>query len=399
MSPLTRILRPVSRYNRPLFTLGLIALFAAVFLAMDGLGFERRGDEGHFWRTSEKFSHQVVPTIGQLRDYEELSTPLPFVTFGVLDHLFGGEQAPGRYLNFALAFGIVLLIGFPIKEGQWRQILAACGLLACPYFLAVATHMYTDILACTFVLAGVWAHRGQKNLAGAICFALAIACRQYMLAFPAAIAAHEFLKLFWRQTPLWRTAWIAPTLAAATIFGWVAFFGGPGPQSEMADQQLDAGGAFTLSPEHSLYFLACLGAYFVIPAAILFRRIGIRKSLVIRGTVRGLAAAAVVGILFVLFPPLRNEPPYAIETMGYLDKALLKLVGLGLPACTRLIVFYLLAVVACIRLVRLDLAGWLVLANTLLMMLAHIAWDKYALPLLVVLWYLAGRNEQARPAD
>jgi hypothetical protein len=52
--------------------------------------------------------------------------------------------------------------------------------------------------------------------------------------------------------------------------------------------------------------------------------------------------------------------------------------------------FLFFALLAVLRFSRLDLEGWMVIANVAVVMKGHGAWDKYLLPLLVLLWYLRG---------
>ena len=60
----------------------LIALFVAVAVYLDALRFELEKDETHFWPTSLQFAESWLPSVETLRDYPELSTPLPFWIFG-----------------------------------------------------------------------------------------------------------------------------------------------------------------------------------------------------------------------------------------------------------------------------------------------------------------------------
>ena len=82
-----------------------------------------------------------------------------------------------------------------------------------------------------------------------------------------------------------------------------------------------------------------------------------------------------LSVLFGAFPPAM--------TQGFLTK-FAKLLPGNAP---RIILFCFLALVTCIRFRRLNLAFWVVLFASLLMLKAY-AWDKYVLPLLVVFWYL-----------
>ena len=69
--------------------------------------------------------------------------------------------------------------------------------------------------------------------------------------------------------------------------------------------------------------------------------------------------------------------------MGYFDIAMRAV--LSTPA--RMILYWALVVVACLRFRPSSLGGLMLYANAIIMTGAHLAWDKYALPLLTV-WLL-----------
>jgi peptidoglycan/LPS O-acetylase OafA/YrhL len=62
----------------------LIAIYFLIYLAFDGLNFQLKDDENHFWPNSQIFSHTWIPSLDSLSHYNELNTPLPFVVFGWL---------------------------------------------------------------------------------------------------------------------------------------------------------------------------------------------------------------------------------------------------------------------------------------------------------------------------
>ena len=51
-------------------------------------------------------------------------------------------------------------------------------------------------------------------------------------------------------------------------------------------------------------------------------------------------------------------------------------------------IFYALALCACLRFRRLDLAFWILAVTFIMDMKSQLAWEKYALPVIVALWYL-----------
>jgi hypothetical protein len=181
---------------------------------------------------------------------------------------------------------------------------------------------------------------------------------------------------------------IAPAIATLSLAGWYVFFGGFAPQTALHAQSVIAGRFY---PEHGLYFLTCIGIYFVVVECILFRSVAPLLA-PRRGAI---AIAAVVSLLFLFFSPIENiNPP--VPTMGYLDIAVRSV----LPTPARVVLFWALAVLAALRLRPLCTGGLMLYANAVLLACAHVAWDKYALPMLATLWLLksADRLDEAEPA-
>lgn len=373
----------------------VVAAFVGLFFYFDGLRFPMKWDETHYWEASLLFSRQWIPSLDQLRHYGELNTPLPFIIYGTLEHATGNGLFLGRLLNVALCFAMVTIIS--LAAGRQRglaPLLSACGLVAFPYFIYYGTLLYTDHMAAFFVLLGVWAHLRGRYGWGALAFALAISTRQYMLAFPLALAAFE---LAHGRAPGRKVErWVAPLAAAGSFLFWILIFGGLAPpeQSEAVQPWIPdvQQSAWALSPQTALYFLACVGLYFVVPETVLFRRwAGLRP---VRRHLR-LGALVAAGLLigFVLFPPL--------VTHGLLRKAIGALPHVALGQ----VLLYGLALITCLRFARCRLALWILLANCAIMLKAF-PWDKYVMPVVVVFWYLAatggldrGRKRDAPPED
>lgn len=179
-------------------------------------------------------------------------------------------------------------------------------------------------------------------------------------------------------------AWLAPAVATLSLAAWYLFFGSPGPSEEVARQGIPAVPHPTLV-RNALYMLACVGLYFALPARLLYRRPFQWRDV---ASPRAGAVAAGLLVLFVLFPPLRNEG-VPVATMGLFDR-MLHLAGLN--GAGRVAVFYLVALGALHDLRRSRLALALVAGNAFVMMGAQFIWDKYAVPLIVVLWYLESRR-------
>ena len=366
---------PPSRPQR-LYFFGMVAVaFFALLIGFDFLRFPIRADELHFWPTSVALFQNGLPTLPRLRSFNELSTPLPFLIFGGLEHIFHGGIVVGRAVNMASSLAILLIIG-ALGDFSLRALLCAAGLLLCPYFVLVGTHLYTDPLAVLGGVAGVALYLRGRPWSSALCFIIGIACRQYIVAFPLAVFARELLVQIKLRRFALSSKFIATAVAAVSLAGWYVFFGDFAPKIALQAQDLTAGRFF---PEHGLYFLACTGLYFVVLDGILFRSV----APLARAGLGAFVIAAAVTILFLFFPPIENiNPPVA--TMGYLDIA----ARFVLPTPARLALFWVLAILAVLRLRPLSTGGLMLYANAALLACAHVAWDKYALPMLAVLWLL-----------
>ncbi|MGF1459915.1 MAG: hypothetical protein ACFBSG_12920 [Leptolyngbyaceae cyanobacterium] len=341
-------------------------------------------DEGPFWNSSLTFSDRLIPTLEDLRSYNSLNTPLPFIIFGFLEYLFGSGRGiiAGRFLNLFLSIGMVFLIGWPNKERGGRALLCLVGLLMCPYFLWLSGRLYTEMVACTWVLLGVIAYLRNRPLLSGLMFILAIASRQYMLAFPAAIATYEFLRAshdFWETrvfNPRRQLRWLAPAIASLSIFAWFALFQGLAPASATVDMApevqktlwaLELGGAVN--------FLAFIGTYIVTPEFILFPP----KTPVAtfkREWKKWLIIALLLLVFCIVSPPPVTGNGNIVKLAKLLPAPILQM---GL--------YYGLALLACIRFAKPDLMFWIVAFHAAMMTKA-LPWDRYVLPLVIVFWYL-----------
>jgi hypothetical protein len=359
--------------QRLLLLVGLVYLALLVYL--DFLRFPLEKDELHFWPTALSFSTSWIPSLAQLRSYPELNTPLAFLVFGGLEHLLHGGIMAGRLLNWTLCFGMTALI-ISASDDARGAALATIGLLVFPYYLGVSAHLYPDVIGAALVLLGLIAHLERKPFVSAVSWSLAIATRQYAVAFPLAVAAYELF----RRDGQWR--WIAPAASAATLGVWIWFFGGPAPMAELALQEIDANRLLHLYPSHIVYLLACTGLFYVIPELLLFPEV---RRLRHRGRRLALVAVATV-VVSLAFPPLGNDggPP----TMGLFDRLAAGLLG----PVPRTLLYAGLAALAAVRFSEYSLAAFLVAANAGILLVSHTMWEKYALALLVSLWYLRART-------
>lgn len=354
------------------------------------LTFPLRGDEPHFWLSALHFSITGLPTLEMIRSYVDMNTPLPFYIFGQIERLTGLGPVASRYFNFLTAFLISSVI---ILNKNEKSVLYCIGLLACPYFLGSGLLMYTDMLCAGFCLGGVIAFRSSRFFLASILLTLAVASRQYALAFPIALFAHL---LIGSMKPIAldnsKSAFLGMFLmagSAATILIWFYIWDGAAPPESVKAAAIDVS-LFRIFPDHPLYFLTCLGLYFCLVESVIER-----KAIWRDGSPKGLILTiAGVGMLFMIFPPLQNVE-YSVEHMGLLDKT----VRLFLPDVARMILYCCLASICVYRFRKPSLMFFLVWANTLIMLKAPIGWDKYIIPVLVSLWYCKAASAIPKTSD
>jgi hypothetical protein len=368
--------------NSYLFIFVVTLVYSVVFVASEHLQGALWDDEIGFWDTSLEFSHQLLPSLSQIQDYNQFNTPLPFIVFGILEYLFRLGPFAARLLSFFSSLGIAFLIGWPTDKSSIRSIFSLLGLFLFPFFLLLSGRLYTDIIAAFLGLIGTVLYLQNRHFVSGISFALAIACRQFMLAFPAAIATHELVRsIYCRKWP--SLSFFVPAGAALTILIWVAFFGDLAPATAIANRSVPENqqSLFALSVNNGLYSLSTLGWAYVIPEFLLLnRQFKFSKAALIK-----LILIAVVMIpLFLSFPPLQTSLSVFTRVT---DKLPYEWLSLSL--------FMILGILTCWRFSRIDLAFWMILFNSGIMMKA-VAWDKYALPIIVIFWYFQARNIDSR---
>lgn len=340
-------------------------------------------DENHYWETSLIFSESLIPSLNELKNYQELSTPLPFIIFGILQHLFQQGIFLGRLFTFILSLAIAFIIGWGKNNQHHRSVLCLIGLFLCPYYLFYSGLLYTDIIASFFVLLGVMSYVHNRHFLSSIAFILAISSRQYTLAFPMAIAVYEFtimLVLHLRShkislTQHWK--WIAYVVACISIFGWIFLFQGLAPEVaiEASITPEVQKTVWAITPGGAINFLAFAGLHIVIPEFILFKLFS-KFQISRQQKYRIIIVASVLLAYVLIFPPLLFGLGITSGIVDLLPSNFLKFAFL-----------YFLSLIACIRFSQPKLISLMLLFNSFIAIKAH-PWDKYILPMLVVFWYL-----------
>ena len=299
----------------------LLALGLACLLGLYlGIGPERvlPGDEMRFIQTSRSFADSFGLEL--LRHYEEMSTPLPFVIFGLWGKIFGfdlGSMRLGALLLTLLTIDQLGRFCQDVTTSRRQAWLVAAGTcFANPYFLPLGIMVYTDIPSLFFLLLGARACYRSDPLGLAIGCAGMLLCRQY-LAF--LVPAYMLLQGWrWLCLPTQRRAALAMTTAIAIgclpLVGLVLMWGGLTPDNATRLVYAGAGQAYHLN---SLVLYCALLTWFCHPALL-----ACRQALPRSWTV--LLVPLLLSQAYWLFP-VRPSPVAAgidQQTVGLLHRAL-----------------------------------------------------------------------------
>ena len=224
--------------------------------------------------------------------------------------------------------------------------------------------------------------RDRTFLSG-IAFILAVASRQYALAFPLAIFTYEFglaMKTAIASSQIrladqWK--WLAPLVAVLSIGVWLYLFQGLAPETGIEVRQTpEVQQTFwAVGPGHVVNFMAFTSLYVVIPESLIF--IGLLRQNQFAMPIRKGVGVAIALLIYVLiFPP---------SLVG--DGPLMKVIALLPQGAIAVAVLYGLALIACLRFSRLNLITLIWLFNCLIMIKAF-PLDRYVLLFAVAFWYL-----------
>lgn len=377
------------------FFVAVVAAYLAAIAWLGGLSFDPVKDEEQFWLQVQSFASSWPPSLEELRSYREPMTPVSFLLWAGLERLHGEGLAGARLATLAASIGVLALIALqrpPAGVRPEMPVLAAGGLMLYPYWLPTSLLVYTDVPACLFVVCGLFFYVRDRHVASACFFAVAIATRQYTVTFPAAIFAYETVVAL-RSGPALRAAWprwLPYLLSAGSLAGWVAFFGGLSPAPSLERWPRHASALESIQLSYALYAMAAIGAYFVVLEFVLGRRwqrLGPRLD-------RPTAGALVVAVLlFAIFTP------YYPQQIGLLNRGLHFLFGDG--GVAQVIRVALLLALVCATTARFSHPGlgtWVVAANVAIMPFVWSPWEKYYMPTLAALWFLAAAGALETPS-
>lgn len=296
-----------------------LVLWMAVLLAATGfLRHDVWHDEQHFVETIKQFGHHYVPSLDLIRSYREMSTPLPFLLFGMIGRLFDFDLPIMRTFMLLLS-AFMLIISYrtvALLSGSLKWALASVLVLSLnPYVFGASICIYTDNPAMFFFFAGVYYYVKKRPAFFSIFSWCAIMCRQYYVFVPVGIIIYEAMRLV--RTGQWRvfiTAVLPPIGSLLGALPLFLFWNGLSPQTELRDTYMDPVPTFhakTLILNLSLSFWYVWPIWFFIIRQRHFR-------------VSSLVLAVLFSAVFLLFPIEVTDAAKSggVITTGFLHRSL-----------------------------------------------------------------------------
>lgn len=349
-------------------------------------------DEGHFVETIEYFGKNLNLTA--LYNYEEMSTPLPFIVYALWGKLVGFQLPLLRILSILVAFSTYVVF-FALFKNYYSSLIAllAVSFIALnPYFAGASVFVFTDMMAVCFLgLSFLAVLKGKPVLLG-IALASALLTRQYLAFLVPAFFLFFLLNLVYSGERIYLKYLSAVALSCVPLGLLVLFWGGFSPVNNVKNLYIPY--AFTFHPEFLTLYI-CQIIIYVFPFVLYnWKKFYLNNKI--------LLISLAVSFLYLLFPVRPSMPGIEVNvlTVGYFHRFLKIFLSdrithvvfyfsylLSLPV----LFTFLYSVVSDIKQKRLGLR-FLCVATLLFFLLvmpfSYLLWEKYFLPVLPVVVFL-----------
>ncbi|UCE23307.1 MAG: glycosyltransferase family 39 protein [Candidatus Zixiibacteriota bacterium] len=343
-------------------------------------------DEWHFQNTIKRFGNEI--SLYNLKHYEEMSTPLPFLIYALWGRLVGFDLFHLRMFSVIVALLTYVifhrLLYVYLKDGL-KAFWGAAFLAAQPYMIGLSIFVFTDMMAILLLLVTLYAHVKRKALLFGVFMALAILSRQYLAFLTLAAGIYyavEFAHSRGKQSIRMLLACVISAIPFALLALW---WGGPTPANTLQLRYLDYGfvyHAFALS----LYI--CLIVIYLFPLIL----VSLRR---LYTDYRILVAALVGSAYYFIFPVQPTQPTINVDiaTVGLFHRLLKATLGGEMLIHSVFYVCFLLAMPVVIHLLvdcylrlrrrildrqfYLDLA---IISFFFVMPFSYLSWEKYFMP-------------------
>jgi len=379
-------------YTRSLATfVAFLLIFQFTVVLIADLERSFWGDESHYVETINYFGERF--SLDRLRDYEEMSTPLPFILYALWGRLFGFDLYILRLLSLLIALVTYLLFHrllFTATQKTWLSFWASVFLVVHPYMVGLSIFVYTDMPAMLCMITACLAVIRKKPFWLWLSLAGALLCRQYFVFFTLGVTIFYLIRWMALQNRRESVFFLTSVLSHVPVLLLFWLWQGFTPVNGMKLLYMDY--AFTFHPSFLTLYISLLFIY-MIPIVICRWRTFYKDRVL-------LFASFVLCWLYWLFPvaPAGPSRDVGLTTVGLFHRAVKNLsdgiavdqviffIGfcLGLP----LLLMFIKSAYALIRYREWTLSLMLdiiIILFFIVMPFSYLCWEKYFIPVIPVL--------------
>lgn len=365
----------------------VLILIASFFLSENWID-----DERIFMPVVKSIGKNYLPSIDQIESLKSPMGPLFFIIFGFIGKLVGFSMVWLRFFNIILSYAVTLLVykylQGKLKNPTWAVLL----FIANPYlWMMTAPLLYSDMLAVFFIFLGLYFYSKNNRILVGVMFGLAICTRQLMIIFPLALGLTD-LYFFYKKEKSFFTLILdlIPILMYAPLVALWKGFNSPTIQKKL--DHVNNADSFSFSFANLNYALIII---FIYSLPFIWKKIP--KHINVKTLVFILPTA----ILLYLGVPIRlnkNLPDGSgmPDTAGALDLVFVYTEPISYVVIPILLFcgVVLLWINITSKIVNhFDLYHRLILLCFLLLFAINsVAWDKYFIPVIPIIFLVAYRS-------
>ncbi len=354
---------------------------------------ERFSDEEHFIETIKLFHKDI--SINNLKYYEDMSTPLPFLLYSMWSKLFGLNILSLRIFSVIIAVITFLLLYqllFKAIKNSKTSFLLSVFIIINPYMTSLSILIFTDMTAILFLLLSIIAVIDKRPFLLAIGLSFSILSRQYLI-FIALSSGLYFLilSLLYRRKEdiimvISNIVCIIPLLLLVILWE-----GGLTPINQMRNLYIEKKITYNIS--YLFLYISLIFIYLIPVIIIRWKKILFKKLI-------PYIILFIISWIYWLFPiaPSISAIRGNFNTVGLFHRflkiifniPLLEQIVFYISFLFGLIILYQI-VIDLIRRIQNKLFDFEFFLNTtiisflMIMPLSYLVWEKYFLPILPVL--------------
>ncbi len=341
-------------------------------------------DEWHFVPTIKKFCEEI--SLRTIKNYEEYSTPLPFILYALWGRAFGCELMSLRIFSLIIAFLTYIsfyFLSFSLLKNEKLSLALTLFLSLNPYMIGLSVFVYTDMITILFLILAMFGIVRKNPLSLFLFSACALLSRQYSVFFLTGAGIYFLVKAI-KNVERRRSLIMISAIFASCIPLLFLFFLWKGP-SPIGFPEGEAG--FHMN---SLFLYILLFPVYLLPILIFRWRFIYQER-------KRLLFALLPASLYFFFPV--TPSPFAvrwnIHTVGFFHRFLLHLLkNRWAVHCVFFLFFWagLLLVHAMLRDIYFRmrksipdiplLLDLITISFLFIMPFSYLHWEKYIIPLL-----------------